>query len=234
MNPGTLQSWKFQRTWLAVILAVALSFMTFAYSATASGPAPDAETAKFETDFMQMMIDHHNMAVEMSKMCLQKSTHDELRVMCQSMIDAQTKEIQEMQSWLSSWYQIDKQPMMMQDSEQMMSHLNSASGDEFDKMFLQMMIEHHSTAIQEATPCVQRVSHTELKNLCQNIISSQQQEIQQMQTWLTQWYQVSVNASTALPQTGGAFPVNPLLILFGAILLFTGLTLLKAKRKRSD
>ena len=42
---------------------------------------------------------------------------------------------------------------MMPEGEQMMNPLNAARGDEFDKMFMQMMIEHHSKAIQEATPC---------------------------------------------------------------------------------
>lgn len=234
----------------AMLLAIALLFVSLLGVSTvsASGPAQDPETAKFETDFMQTMIDHHNMATEMATLCLQKATHDELRTMCQSMIDSQTKEIQDMQSWLSVWYQIDHQPMMMQDGEQMMSHLNAASGDEFDKMFMEMMIEHHSTAIQEATSCIQRAEHHELKSLCENIVSSQQQEIDQMRLWLAQWYNISAtavqatpaanatatqgeNAPSTLPQTGGTFDLNYLAIIGGLLLLGGGFFLARARHK---
>lgn len=232
-------------TQVGILFAIMLSFAaTVGFSTvSANGPAQDPATAKFETDFMQTMIDHHNMASEMAKVCLQKATHDELRSMCQNIIDAQTKEIQEMQSWLSAWYKIDKQPMMMQDGDQMMSQLNAASGADFEMMFLKMMIEHHTTAIQEATPCVQRAEHPELKNLCQNIISSQSKEIAQMQTWLTQWYNVSANTTaspnqgqnpsppTALPQTGGTFAPNPIAIVLGLLLLGGGLFLFQIRRK---
>lgn len=195
-----------QFTQVGILFAIVLSLAaTFGFSTvSANGPAQDPETAKFETDFMQTMIDHHNMASEMAKVCLQKATHDELRTMCQNIIDSQTKEIQEMQSWLASWYQIDHQPMMMQNNQQMMNELNAASGADFEMMFLKMMIEHHTTAIQEATPCVQRAEHQELKDLCQNIITSQQKEIDQMQTWLAQWYNVSASAAQATPAAGSS------------------------------
>lgn len=234
---------------LGLALVVVLIYSVFAgiTPVLANGPAQDPDTAKFETDFMQKMIDHHHMATEMAKVCLQKATHEELRSMCQNIIDSQTKEIQEMQSWLQSWYQITKEPMMMAEGEQMMNQLNAASGDEFDKMFMQMMIEHHTTAIQEATPCVQRAEHQELKDLCQNIITSQQQEIQQMQTWLAQWYNVSASmaqatpapnatttpaeaASTTLPQTGGTFETNPLILIAGLIFLGIGILLFGIRR----
>ncbi|MCC7165551.1 MAG: DUF305 domain-containing protein [Anaerolineae bacterium] len=234
----------------AILLAIGFLFVSLLGVSTvsANGPAQDPETAKFETDFMQMMIDHHHMAIEMATVCLQKATHDELRTMCQSIIDSQTKEIQDMQSWLSGWYQIDKPPMMMQDGEQMMSHLNAVSGDEFDKMFMEMMSEHHSTAIQEATPCLQRAEHQELKNLCQNIVSSQRQEIDQMQTWLAQWYSVSAtavqatpaangtatqgeNGPSTLPQTGSDFDPSYPAIIGGLLLVGVGLFLVRSRHE---
>jgi LPXTG-motif cell wall-anchored protein len=242
--------WNKRLLHVTILLAIAFLYVSLLGVSTvsANGPAQDSETAKFETDFMQMMIDHHHMATEMATICLQKAAHDELRTMCQNIIDAQTKEIQEMQSWLSSWYQIDKQPMMMQDGEQMMSQLNAASGADFEMMFMQMMIEHHTTAIQEATPCVQRAEHQELKTLCQNIISSQQQEIAEMETWLAQWYNVSADAAQAtpeasatatpsatspstLPQTGGTFEMNVLPIVIGLLLLGAGVVLVQLRRK---
>ncbi|HZQ06831.1 MAG TPA: LPXTG cell wall anchor domain-containing protein [Anaerolineae bacterium] len=55
---------------------------------------------------------------------------------------------------------------------------------------------------------MQRAEHQDLKNLCQNIITSQQQEIQQMQTWLAQWYNIRANAAQATPAASATTEAN--------------------------
>lgn len=245
----------------AVMFALALLLLSFVGVSvvSANGPAQDSEIAKFETDFMQMMIDHHNLAREMATICLQKASHDELRNMCQSVIDMQGKEIQDMQTWLSSWYQITKEPMLPPEGQQQLDQLNAASnGEEFERMFMPMLIEHHTMALERATPCVDRAEHGDLKNLCENIISSQQKEIEQLQAWLAEWYNVSANAAqatpgataemtmtpeanatvtpspsapTTLPQTGSSFETNALPVLIGLLLLGAGVVLFQVRRK---
>lgn len=153
-----------------------------------SGPAPDRATAKYEIDFMQDMIDHHAMAVQMGQMCLEKAIHEELRAMCQNIITTQQQEIAEMQSWLSSWYGISYSPQMNPGDMRMMEKMAALSGAEFEIEFMEMMIKHHLKAIREASKCVERVYHEELRTLCENIITAQAAEIEQMRTWLCQWY----------------------------------------------
>lgn len=67
---------------------------------------------------------------------------------------------------------------MMDDIQAMMNAMP------FDKAFLQMMIAHHQTAIDAAMVEMQQGQHAELKNLAASIISDQQKEITQMQSWL--------------------------------------------------
>jgi uncharacterized protein (DUF305 family) len=153
-----------------------------------SRPAPDRATAKFEIDFMTGMIDHHAMAVQMANMCLEKAIHEELRTLCRNIIAAQQQEIAEMQSWLSNWYGISYSPRMKPGDMRMMERLASLSGAEFEIEFMQMMIKHHTAAIREASKCVERAYHPELRQLCENIITTQAAEIEQMRTWLCQWY----------------------------------------------
>jgi uncharacterized protein (DUF305 family) len=153
-----------------------------------SGPAPDKSTAKYEIDFMKDMIDHHAMAVMMGNMCLEKAIHEELRTLCQNIVATQSQEIAEMQSWLSTWYGISYSPQMKPGDSRMMEKLSELSGAEFEIEFMQMMIKHHLRAIREASKCVERVYHTELHTLCENIITTQAAEIEQMRTWLCQWY----------------------------------------------
>lgn len=61
----------------------------------------DPETTKsIDQAFAEGMIAHHQMAVEMSRDILEFTDHDEIRQLAQSIIDAQEKEIEEMQNLL--------------------------------------------------------------------------------------------------------------------------------------
>ena len=65
------------------------------------------------------------------------------------------------------------------------------SQSNYEIRFMTNMIDHHFMAVQVAELCQERAIHEELLALCQQIESTQQQEIDQMQTWLEQWYGVT-------------------------------------------
>jgi len=154
----------------------------------ASAPAPSPSTANFEIKFMTGMIDHHQMAVMMAEMCIAKAIHPELRSLCEGIRTAQMAEIEEMQAWLQDWYGITYQPVMKPGDQQMMERLAALSGAEFEIAFMEMMIKHHEKAIKEGQHCLDKAYHAELRELCQNIITTQSAEIALMETWLCQWY----------------------------------------------
>jgi len=168
---------------LVLVTAMALAVVSPAF---ASAPAPDKSTAKFEIKFMEGMIDHHMMAVMMAEMCVEKAVNGELRTMCEEIIASQTQEMMIMQTWLQGWYGITYMPEMKHNG--MMHNMMMMEGEEFEIMFMQMMIKHHRGAIKEGEKCLKKAYHPELLGLCQNIIVTQTQEIQMMQTWLCEWY----------------------------------------------
>ena len=60
-------------------------------------------TAKpFDKAFLEMMIPHHKGAVEMARIELEKGKDPELKALAQDIIDAQTREIREMEAQLAS------------------------------------------------------------------------------------------------------------------------------------
>ena len=156
--------------------------------AAASEPAPTRTQAIFEIDFMQDMIDHHHMAIMMSEMCLQKAVHPELLSMCQQIIAAQSMEIELMQGWLLEWYEIAYEPEMKKSEMKRMQRMMQLSPEEFEIAFMEMMIRHHWKAVVEGRVCVDRAYHIELVATCQNIVETQTAEIEQLQTWLCEWY----------------------------------------------
>jgi uncharacterized protein (DUF305 family) len=171
---------------MIVLIVLAAMFAAFATPVLADAPAPDKQTAKYEIKFMENMIDHHAMAVMMAEMCIMKATHPELLNLCQNIIAAQSAEIEMMQMWLQDWYGITYEPKMMGEME---GHMMMDSA-EFEEWFMKRMISHHAAAIKEAQGCLDQAYHSELLSLCQNIIVTQSQEIDMMQAWLCEWYEV--------------------------------------------
>lgn len=169
-------------------LAVACAAWMLAVPAAATAPAADRTTALYEIRFMQDMISHHTMAVHMGEMCLEKATHEELQAACADIVATQTQEIETMQSWLDTWYGVTYTPDMAQGHHNMMGHMAGMSAEAFEVTFLKMMIRHHWGAVVTASTCIDRASHEELVGVCEDIVIAQSAEIEQMRTWLCDWY----------------------------------------------
>jgi uncharacterized protein (DUF305 family) len=59
---------------------------------------------------------------------------------------------------------------------------------DFDRLFLQMMTTHHEAAISMAQQALNQAEHPEVKTLAQTIVTTQQVEITEMQSYLYDWY----------------------------------------------
>lgn len=62
--------------------------------------------AEFEIDFMQTLMEHHMAANNDAKSCTKSAGHAKLVSLCQDIIAVQSKEIKQLQTWLSQWYGI--------------------------------------------------------------------------------------------------------------------------------
>lgn len=142
--------------------------------------------------FIMQMIPHHEGAIAMAKVALERSKRPEVTALANAIIEAQQKEITEMQSWYQSWFGTSVPHM------QGMTHMDGMSGDvralaavpasEFDREFLSQMIPHHEMAIMMAQMLQAATQRPEMKQLAENIITSQSSEITSMRGWLKAWY----------------------------------------------
>ncbi len=66
-----------------------------------------------EIRFLEGMIDHHQMALDMASDCLAKAVTESVQTLCQNVITAQSREILTMRGWLLAWYAVDYQPVSM-------------------------------------------------------------------------------------------------------------------------
>ncbi len=58
---------------------------------------------QFDATFLSSMIVHHEGAVSMAQEALKSATHEEIKMMAQDIISAQTKEIGQMKAWQKQW-----------------------------------------------------------------------------------------------------------------------------------
>lgn len=58
----------------------------------------------FDKEFLAEMIVHHQGAIDMAKLVQQTSKRPELLKLAQDIIEAQSKEISQMQDWQKQWY----------------------------------------------------------------------------------------------------------------------------------
>lgn len=147
----------------------------------ASRPARDPETARFEVQWMRGMINHHGMAIRMANIVLRNGQDPEVHQLARNIIAAQSREIRAMQTWLSSGYGVKGvKPRVDAEGRMTLHQLQSLEGNALDIAFLQEMIGHHSTAVEDAGECLANATHARLRQLCTNIQTTQTAEIGQM------------------------------------------------------
>jgi uncharacterized protein (DUF305 family) len=71
--------------------------------------------------------------------------------------------------------------------EDMTEELKNKSGEDFDKAFIEMMIDHHEGAVSMAKLSESRAKHDEIKQLSNDIITAQTEEIIEMRKWQSNW-----------------------------------------------
>ena len=137
--------------------------------------------------FAQMMIPHHQQAVDMSTLAETRTSNPEILALAQEIKDAQAPEIKQMTAWLDSagagmdmGHDMAMGGML---TDEQMTALTNASGADFDKLYLQGMIAHHEGAIEMAQ-MILGSNNAEAKALAEAIISSQTAEIEKMKTLL--------------------------------------------------
>jgi uncharacterized protein (DUF305 family) len=152
-----------------------------------------------DVGFAQGMIPHHAQAVEMADMALVNTTNPDVLALARQIKAAQSPEIEKMTGWLKSWGQnVPSTAMgsmaghdmtgmdgMMMDgmmSEADMKRLSTSSGTAFDRLWLELMIQHHEGAVKMAKVEVADGKYPDVIALAQAIISGQQAEITTMES----------------------------------------------------
>ena len=139
-----------------------------------------------DVHFLQMMIPHHEQAIEMSDIALDPTIEasDAVKGLAAQIKGAQDPEITHMNKWLTDLGKTEMDSSMdmsgkmdgMLTADQLMN-LGTLQGAEFDSAWIKAMIGHHEGAIEMATVVIAKGSNSQVRILAEAIIIGQQKEI---------------------------------------------------------
>lgn len=167
--------------------------------AGSTGAATETAQATFndaDVEFASNMIPHHGQAIEMAAIAKDRAQNEQVKELAARIEAAQQPEIDTMSAWLLTWGKpVPEQNGMagmdhggmatgemsgMMTAEEM-NQLHGATGPDFDRMFLTMMIAHHEGAIRMAETEQANGSNPDAVVLAKKIAEDQQAEITTMQ-----------------------------------------------------
>ena len=143
--------------------------------------------------FIDAMVPHHQGAIAMAEVALKNAEHEEIIELSRNIISSQQAEIEELKSIKKEEFGTSQVPMEMSQEQMrsmgmMMDPQELANREPFDKAFIDAMIPHHQSAIEMAQVALEKSKNPNIKELAEDIVSAQQQEIEQMTRWRQQWY----------------------------------------------
>ncbi len=178
----------------ATVLTLTACVMPFGMGGTPS-TSGDGEQNAADIMFVQMMIPHHEQAIEMSEIILAKDGVDpEVAELAEQIRAAQGPEIALMERWLDDWGLpsmsgmdhggMDHGGMEGMLSDEQMAELESATGSQGSPLFLEFMIEHHEGAVDMAEDVIDDGRSVDVRQLAEQIITSQTAEMATMRSLL--------------------------------------------------
>ena len=138
--------------------------------------------------FLQMMIPHHQQAIDISNLALKSSKNPELLALAKLIARDQAADIVQMKAWLKDagasedmGHEAHGMGGMLDDEE--LSALAAATGKEFDTLWLTGMTEHHDGAIH-MVQMIEDASNMDIKAFGAKVITDQSAQIAQMKKML--------------------------------------------------
>jgi uncharacterized protein (DUF305 family) len=192
------------------VTALAASVLGAVFGAMLLGGEPTPNDGSAEAGFARDMSVHHEQAVQLAFIVRDRTDDPEVRAMAYDIINTQRAQIGMFSGWLQQWdlpitstappmawtdaphgmdgmgsMQVDSyadMPGMAADAD--VERLQRAEGVEAERLFLELMIDHHTGGTAMAEAVVPLTDRPEVKYLADTIVKSQQSEITTMEQML--------------------------------------------------
>ena len=199
---------------LAGALVLLVGFGAGWFSRSSAAPAAsEPTTLSAEAGFARDMQVHHQQAVQMSALARERSEDEDVRRLALDIATTQGQQAGQMFAWLESWGlpQAPAEPRMAWmalppldeasdhahpaghvpggampglATEEDLERLAAASGEAADRIYLQLMIEHHRGGVDMVEAVLARTNNPMVTALASSMVAAQQSEIDYMQDLL--------------------------------------------------
>lgn len=175
-------------------------------STATSSKVSTTEHNDADVEFASNMLQHHAQALAMVDLTIDRTLDPEVQQLAEQIRDAQAPEIETFTDWLTDWdeevpetvrdhanagHDMDDMGESMNDENMPgmmtsddMSALEDASDDEFQTMWLEMMVGHHEGAVEMAKTEQGDGQYKDAVDLADDIVTSQTAEIETMKDLL--------------------------------------------------
>lgn len=148
-------------------------------------PVSDADI-----DYMRMMIPHHEQALVMTDLVADRAESERVKTIAERIAVAQEGEIEMMRSWLAEYApdadahdrgghagHVDMPGMA---TAEQLDELRAATGEEFDRLFCELMITHHEGALTMAEDYLPKGIEPRALEMAQEVVTTQTAEIEHL------------------------------------------------------
>jgi uncharacterized protein (DUF305 family) len=148
---------------------------------------PNTQTQFDDKEFLEMMIVHHQSAIDMSKDLLSKSSNPDLIKLANTIISDQQNEINKMFELRKEIFGDESEI----DFDKHMMTYNLGDYDQFyDLRFINAMIIHHTEAVEVSKSMISNSYNNSILDLAYNIVILQNQEIQYLNNLRNEYYRI--------------------------------------------
>lgn len=143
-----------------------------------------------DTWYVQMMIPHHEQALEMSELAQGRAADPRVAALAERIRASQAPEIEVLRAWLEARNlpvevpEHDHGTMRGMQSPEAMRRLAEARGVEFDRLFVEMMSDHHAGAVEMSIDLLKVGAESVLLEFANSVAVEQNVEIGRMRELL--------------------------------------------------
>ncbi|MEE1940750.1 DUF305 domain-containing protein [Streptomyces sp. TRM 70361] len=161
-----------------------------------AGERSRAEPNAADFSYVSRMIEHHGQALVMTELAGEHARSGGVRRLAERIDAAQRPEISVMRAWLKRHGRAEDggthdghgehggEPMPGMATEAQLARLRTARGEDFDRLFLKLMIAHHEGAVTMAKDAVTEGRETQVEEMAGEVAVQQSAEIGRMRALL--------------------------------------------------
>jgi uncharacterized protein (DUF305 family) len=186
--------------WRLIVLGLAVLLLGLSAGYAFFGGTGSSKMNAVDVGFLQDMRTHHDQAVSMAFIYLEKPAAEQdpvLRSIAKTIIDEQqfesgymtgllldagkpaANETGQVMAWMNEPLPTDRMPGLATDAQ--LEQLNQATGKDADALFAALMIAHHQGGIHMAQYAAQHANEAAVRGLAARMVTGQQGEILELQ-----------------------------------------------------